>query len=215
MTISNAEKQSRFRKKEELKKRAEYIFREGQLAFQNPRATPQAIRQFLDEAINLPANWTDDDYNFACHKIEQYRLDLHSTPDPIANDVKDAKSSQEDFLTAPDPRKYLEDQKAAIRNTHALADHIMSALKLSSCSPGEQAAAIMEAVRMIGRSLANSRSIPQSSATTMCLASLEPHYARPEWFVDKLADTLRWRMSEELAHDFGQRLIEITPWGKQ
>ncbi len=214
MTISNAEKQSRFRKKEELKKRAEYIAREAQLAFQNPRATPQAIRQFLDEALNLPANWTDDDYNFAHQKIEQYRLDLFSTPDPMANDVKDAKSSQEDFLTAPDARKYLEDQKAAIRNAHALADHIMSALKLSCCSPAEQAAAIMEAVRMVGRSLANSRDIPQSRATTMCLASLDPHYARPEWFVDKVADTLRWRMSEKLAHDVGQRLIDITPCGK-
>jgi hypothetical protein len=215
MSISNAEKQSRFRKKEELKKRAEYIFREGQLAFQNPRATPQAIRQFLDEAINLPANWTDDDYNFAHQKIEQYRLDLFSTPDPIAVDIQDSINFGVDFLTVPDPRKHIEDTKKATQNAHALADHIMSALKLSSCGPAEQAAAIMEAVRMIGRSLANSRNIPQSNATTMCLVSLEPHYARPEWFVDKLADIVRWRMSEELAHDLGQRLIEITPLGKK
>ncbi len=206
MNISNAEKQARFRKKEELKRFADQVFREGQMALVNLRTTPQEILRFLNEAIDLPAGWTEEDYKLAVRKLEQFRMDLFSTPDQIAVDIHESRNSQADFMTAPDPGRFIAETKAGIDNAHALAAHIISALKLSSCTDAEQAAALMEAVRLVARTLANRPKVPSSNATTMCLAALGPHYERPDWFAANMAKALARQLGEDLAGDVAERL---------
>ncbi len=207
--ISNANKQDRFRKKEHLKRCADNVFRlwEGSIGRYHQSRTPEEVRHALEKAVELPSNWTEEDYAYAERKLGQYHLDLISPVDQIANDVNgDWASSSTEFMTTPDPLKYIANNKAAIENARALAAHLISALKLSNCNDADQAAALMEAVRFVGRSLVSNREIRRSGATAICLASVGPQYDRPQWFAEQLADTIRWQIDKSLAHEVGQHL---------
>lgn len=209
--ISNADKQDRFRKKEHLKRCADKIFRLWEVSIERYRQsrTPEEVRHALEKAVELPANWTEEDYAYAERKLGQYHLDLISPVDQIANDVNgDWASSSIEFMATPDPLKYIANNKAAIENARALATHLISALKLSNCNDADQAAALMEAVRFVGRSLVSNREIRRSQATAMCLASIGPQYDRPEWFAEQLADTISPQLDKKLAHEIGRHLTQ-------
>ena len=209
--ISNADKQDRFRKKEHLKRHADRIFREWEVSIGRWRQsrTPEEVRHAIDKAVELPSGWTEEDYQYALRKLGQCHLDLMSPVDQIANDVNgDWASSSIEFMTTSDPLKYIAENKAAIENARALATHLISALKLSNCNDADQAAALMEAVRFVGRSLVSNREIHRSQATAMCLASIGPQYDRPEWFAEQLADTIKPQIDISLAHEVGQHLTK-------
>lgn len=204
--LSNADKQTRFRKKEQLKRRANNIFREWQLKVSSCKwksITPQDVQYSLDKAIDLPSGWIDKDYECAERTLEQLHLDLSFAADQLKNDVDAGWNS---LMTTSDPVKFISDNKAAIENARALASHIISALKLSICNDAEQAAALMEALRFVGRSLVNNRDISCSHANTMCLASIGPQYVRPEWFAEKCAEVICQQIGENLAYEVGRNL---------
>lgn len=207
--LSNADKQDRFRKKEQLSRIAEGIFRHWEISIGRHREirTPQEVRQALEKAIELPSGWTDNDYKAAEKRLGQWKLDLISGVDQIANDVDgdwDAHSLV--FRATPDPAKFIADNKAAVGKARALAAHLISALQLSGCNDADQAAAIMEAVRFIGRSLTGNREIHRSKAVAICLASIGPQFDRPKWFAEQLADAIRWQIDKSLAHEVGRQL---------
>ena len=208
MPITNAEKQARFRKKEELQKFAETTFREWQVMALHRRATPQEVMALLQEAATLPAGWTDEDYERAEHRLGQLRLDLITSQDEVQNDVHAARKAEQEFLKAPDPGKWISETNEAVENARALASHLISALELSGLSNAERAAATIEAARHVGRALANSHEVAKSNATTVCLAVLPGYFDRPDWFVDSLTSWLAWQLDEELTRDLGNRLIE-------
>ena len=211
MNISNTEKQARFRKKEALRRYADKIFREWQVrAWNLGTRTPEEARVFLDKVADLPSGWTDDDYERAEYSINQFCLELYDNPHLLENDVKEGRNSWDEFKTTPDPSKFMKDEKAAVENSRILAAHIISALKLSSCSDSDQAAALMEVVRFVGRSLMNNPEVPKSQATTMCLASIGPQYVRPDWFADCLSKIIGWNLNKELARDVGERLEKFN-----
>jgi hypothetical protein len=208
--LSNADKQTRFRKKEQLKRRANNIFREWQLKLSTCKwksITPQDVQRSLDKVIDLPSGWTDKDYECAEKTLEQFHIDLSFAVDQLKNDVDAGWNS---LMTTSDPAKYISDNKAAIENARALAAHLISALKLSNCNDADQAAALMEALRFVGRSLVNNRDISCSHANTMCLASIGPQYNRPEWFAEQLANTLRWQIDKSLALQVGKLLSNLN-----
>jgi hypothetical protein len=207
--ISNTEKQARFRKKEALKRRADQIFRQLILGPGDWKLKlPGEIHSSLDTAIELPSGWTDEDYERAEQKLNQlYReqsLEQYENPHQLTNDISESRNVE--FMATPDPGKLIREEEVAIEKTRALAAHLISALKLSGCNDADQAAALMEVVRFVGRSIANSKKIPKSQATTMCLASIGPQYVRPDWFAENLSHTLAWNIGEDLANDIGQRL---------
>ncbi|TXH02300.1 MAG: hypothetical protein E6P95_00190 [Candidatus Moraniibacteriota bacterium] len=207
--ISNAEKQDRFRKKENLGFWAEKVFRLWEMSmgpFREIR-TPEEVRHALEKATELPSGWTDDDFELAKKRLGQCQLDLLSGVDQIANDVNGHWNvDHSDLMTTPDPVKFIADNKASIRKARNLAAHLISALKLSGCNDADQAAAAMEVVRFIGRSLVGSREIRRSNATAICLASVGPQYDRPKWFAEQLAETLRWQIDKSLAQEVGRQL---------
>lgn len=209
--ISNADKQLRFRQKEQLKRHADNVYRQWQSSIARYRQsrTPEEVRHALDKAVELPSSWTEEDLQYALKKLGQCHLDLVSSVDQIANDVNgDWASSSIEFVTTPDPLKLIADNKTAIKNAKDLAAHLISALKISNCNNADQAAALMEAVRFVGRSLTSNRDIRRSEATTMCLASIGPQYNQPEWFAEQLADTIGRQVDKRIAREVGQRLIK-------
>jgi hypothetical protein len=207
--FTNADKQLRFRKKEQLKKDAEKIFRlwEGSIGKWGQSRSPENVRTALEKAIELPSGWTDEDYEYATKKLGQYHLDLISSVDQISNDIDgDWSTHSNEFRTTSDPLKFIADNKAAKEKARALASHLISALKLSNCEDADQAAALMEAVRYVGLSLVSNREIRCSQATTICLASIGPQYDRPDWFPKKLAETISHHIDEDRAKEVGRYL---------
>ena len=122
--------------------------------------------------------------------------------------MHESRNATEEFKHSPDPHKFNTDLVRAVENTNALASHIISALKLSGCNEVDQAAALMEAMRFVGRTLTNNREVPCSQATAMCLATISPIYARPNWFTKKLASTLSQQIHPDLLHEIGKYFLK-------
>lgn len=210
MPISNKEKQARFRQKEELNKRVSQVFRECQLALPlgYSHTASNEVEARLSAAAELPSGWADQDLARAFRRVENVRLDVFGTRDPIGNDVYESRNSQEEFMKSPNPQKLMKENEKAKRDTFVLAGHIQSALELSQLRNEEQAAALMEAVRHVGRSLANSSNKGQSDAMAICLASVDMHYERPEWFIERLANWFRFRLDNDNRRALGALLIK-------
>lgn len=207
MNITNAEKQARFRKKDELKRFADQIFRDGQMVLaRGGRNAPDQVLAFLADAVDLPSGWTDDDYRLAVRKLEQFRLDLFSTRDQIGVDVFEGRNVEARFGKEAAGGNLRTEVHEATSKAYELADHVLSAIRLSSCTEVEQAAALMEAARMVGRNLANMAQVPKSNATTMCLATLWSHYERPPWFAEEFAAVLTQQLDSSVRHTLVQRL---------
>lgn len=207
--ILNADKQARFRKKEQLKRQADAIYRNWETSPNRWRdqKNPEDVRQTLEKATNLSVGWTEDDYVYATVKLKQYEADLQMSVDQIANDLNgDWETHAAEFMATPDPRKFIADNKASVQKARALASHIISALKLSNSSDADQAAALMEVVRFLGRTLAIDRQVRCSEATAICLATVGPQYDRPEWFAKTLANAIGKNVQTRLAHEVGKHL---------
>lgn len=209
--ISNAEKQSRFRKKEQLKREADNMFRKWEMSVSRWRSkkAPEEVRDALEKAIQLPSGWSEENYLYALRKLGQYNTELQFSMDLIANDVNGDWTTQNvEFMKTPDPIKFIADNKAAIEKSRALSSHLISALKLSNCNDAEQAAALMEALRFVGRSLSSNRETHCSEAAVMCLLSIDSHYDRPAWFSEKLAKGISQRVGKSQANIVGQYLCK-------
>ena len=211
MPITNSEKQARFRKKQELKKFKDQVFKEWQLGmgFRPRRETPDEILALLEEAASLRSGWNEEDFERAWHRISQLRFDFVSPQDDLKMDVKNGAGLFEEFVSTPDPGKLRSDTDESISKTRALASHLISALELSALSNSERAAAVMEAIRHVGRATANSADMAKSDAMIVCQASLPSYYDRPDWFLDSLTKWLANRFDEELVHELGKRLANF------
>ncbi len=207
--LSNAEKQARHRRKEELQRFAEQCFRDAQMgAFQHGANAPAMLAQ-IKQMADLPSGWTNEDYEMAVERIQQLRMDLINPGNDLDNDVHDTRGSFEEFGRTPDPAKHRKDTNQAIEDTRNLASHLISAVELTSLSNGERAAALVEALRHVGRSLANERPLRRSDANTVCLATLPPQYRRPDWFAESFAKYIAFRLgTEEAKDDLGQKIID-------
>ncbi|RBW53449.1 hypothetical protein [Ruegeria sp. A3M17] len=205
--LSNAEKQARHRQKEELQRFAEQCFREAQMgAFRHGANAPAMLAQ-IKQMADLPSGWTKEDYEMAVERIQQLRMDLINPNNDLDNDVHDALDSFNEWQKAP--TKVRIDTEKAIQETRNLASHLISAVELTNLSNGERAAALVEALRHVGRSLANERPLRRSDANTVCLATLPPQYRRPAWFAESFAKYMAFRLgTEEAKDDLGQKIMD-------
>ena len=212
MPITNAEKQARFRKKQELKKIKDQAFKEWQLVmgYGPRRETPNQIHDLLEKAASLPSGWNEKDLKRAKHRIDQLRAEFLSPQDDLRKDVEEGAGLTEAFFNTPDLyQKLISDTKKSTSKTRALASHLISALELSALSNSERAAAVMEAIRHVGRATANSADMAKSDAMVVCQASLPSYYDRPDWFLDSLTKWLANRLGKELVHELGKRLANF------
>jgi hypothetical protein len=206
---SNAEKQARFRKKEELRRLSARFFREWQAVDIHGRNQPAHVLKLLNDAADLPSGWTDEQYEWATQKLYQIRLDLIGSRDQVENDVHEGMNVEQDFMKVPDPAKWMADVESAVNDARGLAAHLISSLELSRCNDAGKAAALMEALRFLGRSMSSSLNVPRSDATTVCLAALPNHYTRPAWFAPDLAQWLNYQLDDNLVRDLSDQLSEL------
>jgi hypothetical protein len=208
---SNADKQARYRKKEQLRRRADQILRKWQQEpWKHHLKSPEELHNLIEAAISLPSGWTDEDYSNAENKLYHVYSEIVSPVNQITNDVNESRNAFDEFGKSSDPSKFNADLIKAVENTNALASHIISALKLSTCNEADQAAALMEAMRFVGRNLtkSNDHEVPCSQATTMCLATINPIYPRPKWFTKNLASIISQQIHPELSQEIGNYLLK-------
>lgn len=210
MNITNSEKQARFRKKEVLKRGSEQIFREWQMHAMGSNIPPGEVLDLLQKASDLPAGWSDEDYERAVNKMEQLRLDLLTNAHDLSNDVNVAHSTDRNTGQVRLKPGMVDMARSDIEAGYELARHLISAIKLSKCSEVASTAAVMEVVRHVARDLVVSPEIPRSRATTACLAALPQCLDRPEWFVDEMVNMLRDRLGTGLCSQIGSKLSSGT-----
>lgn len=211
MPLSNAEKQARFRKKDELHKHVLKVSRDCQFLASSRlylRRTLGDVDLRLREAASLPKEWTEQDLELAYARIRNIYGDVVGAVDLLSEDIKAARDSLDPLIDSPSPKKWLAEQQAAERNAIALAGHLVSALDLSGLPNEERAAAVVETLRHVGRSLGNSATTGRSNATAVCISAVNRHYDRPEWFVDEMVSWLDRNLDEELRVALGKRLLK-------
>ena len=214
MTLSNSQKQERFRKKEYLQKLANNVFITWQLSnFGIHQETPEEKRAELQKIIDLPPKWTDDDYNHALRILANYNNELLGNKDFLQNDVNHGRETLNPFATCSNPSKKITDDKAAVKNMRNLSAYIIKTLDLldgyasnNAVALSDYAAAISDVQRKLGRNLANTRIVPKSHATTLCLLAA-PHMNRPNWFIQELVDILKNNLQPELIEELTTKLI--------
>ncbi len=214
MSISNAEKQERYRKKEELKKYANQVFFEWQRrSLGNYQVNPQDIKNRLDVLSNLPSKWTDEDYSKAKKTIEQVLLDTYDNPHLLSNDINDAR----DLRTVPDAElhMFVSNAKKAEINAKKLVAHIQSLFSLVNINLSDQAAILADLMRIVGRSLLDEKTIPMTNANTQCLAAIGSQFERPNGFVKKLAKILAENLDFKDAESLGNEIIEYSKDNKR
>lgn len=198
----------RYRKKELLKRKANQILQKWQLEpWKHHLKSTQEIHHLIETAIKLPSGWSNEDYKNAEIRLYHVYSEIISPVNQLYSDVRDNRGMHTPPETPSDIPKLNADLKKAFENTNTLAAHIISALKLSSCNIADQAAALMEAMRFVGRNLTDTREIPCSQATTICFAAIAPLYARPIWFTKKFAEAISQQIHPTLSHEIGMYLI--------
>ena len=210
--MSNAEKQMRFRKKEELREYAHNIFRDWQFSSNARLAhnSPKEVRTYLDNIINLPSGWSADDYNRAVTTLQNFHTEFYfGNLHQLKNDVESARNSIDNFRESSRPQQWAADVKKATYNMQKLATHIISTLDLTGGTVSDNAAAIMEVMRYIGRTLLNEKTVPRSNATAFCLASIAPQFERPGWFAESLTEALALNVGKELTKEVGKYMSEF------
>ncbi len=220
MALSNAEKQARFRKKEQLKKLVSQCLGDihllastkleprGPLGLLDPRATYGNLDSQLRQAARLPSGWTDEDLQRAEDRVRGIHEDALRAVDSIGTDVEDGRNSLAPSQKSSNSKNWLAEHDEAKRDTIALAGHLVAAMDLSKLPKEQCAAALMEALRQTGRSLANSSVVGQSDATAVCLASLNRHRERPEWFLPRMAAWLHRNLDDDARRVLGAKLLE-------
>jgi hypothetical protein len=205
---SNAEKQARYRKKEQLRRQADKILHKWQTEpWKHHLKSLQEVNHLLEAAIKLPSGWTDEDYLNAETRLYHVYSEVVSPVNQLSNDVRESRNITHESICPADLPKINANLMRAEESTNALAFHIISALKLSGCNEADQAAALMEAMRFVGRNLTNNREVPFSQATAMCLTTINPIiYPRPNWYPEKLANTLSQYIHPDVLQEIARLL---------
>ena len=210
--LSNAEKQARFRKKVELATLAHNVFQEWQDVSPDTASDikPEHVRSLLSRAAALPSGWTDEDYEQAGRRIGQVRNELLASLNELQNDVYETRPLEE-YLKPQDSGASVDELQKAVSDARALASHLISGIELSPIENADKAAAVMEALRHVGRTLAASSEVAKSAGNAVCLVSLQRPHGNPDWLMERFLEYLVAHLDEASVRELGERLVACYP----
>lgn len=202
MTLSNQEKQKRFRLKEALSQKANELFNTWQLLRGlDISQNPLDVKNQLVKIVDLPSGWSEEEYRGALYKLSIFeRTILSNNPHLLQNDILSGRSQENEDASS------IRAGKEALSQAHKFVHAINSTLELGQGSNSDKAAIIMEVARNIGVSLlseATKGNIPRSNATTTCLMLANPYLPKPQWLLEAIAQILR----EQLPNPESQRAL--------
>ncbi|PSL20526.1 hypothetical protein [Shimia abyssi] len=212
MPLSNAEKQARFRQKEEFKRDVEAVRHELKVNINSNFSAPDAPSKALEKLVdleNLPPSWTQNDLEAAYRRLNHIRFSAFDNENEIDVAVFDGLEQKGHFRRkAPfDQRKAELDEEVAAAK--ALAAHLIGAIELTTLNEASRSAAAVETLRHVGKAAADSPDLEMTDPTTMSLLSTPSYYSLPDWFLGSLASLLakrfehgdRAKLAEMLVND--------------
>lgn len=194
MALTNNEKQIRHKKLEELKKFGNEVLL--RLIFMNDgfnrtsERTNEEIKNEIENLVNLPSGWTDDDFNSAIRKLNNYMNDTVDNPHLMNNDIASGHPINEPNFNMMNYKKIEYKAPEVVRN-------IKSTLKLSELNTSDQIAVISEVMRQLAKELLNENKIPKTFANATALSLIGHQYDKPEWTWNILARNLYTQNSKE------------------
>ena len=207
--MTNSEKQERYRRKEALKKMAGEASMRIQMSgwefSGRMEQIPESLKR-LENAINLPNNWTDEDYAAAVKVVQNIMLDTYDNPHLLNNDIND---HHRDGIFNPNnsnPMKSMTELRKAETDSRKLIHTILSAIELSGLSTPDSIATILETLRILGRRLMDSNNIPRSHATAFAMTAIGQQFQKPDWFIKELTPTLGNQLGDEKTQELAQSL---------
>lgn len=199
MALTNNEKQIRHKRLEELKKYANTII--IQCICMNTGFDPlnnksnEEIREDIQKIVNLPAGWTDEDYEIAKNKIYNYCLVNYENPYLMKNDIEMARTKA--FKDPSSPIPDIHELKRAEDKSPEVVRNIKSILKLSELKKTDQIAVIAEVMRQLAREILNEKDIPKTYANATAFSLIGHQFEKPEWTWKVLANNLYTQNSKE------------------
>lgn len=207
--MTNGEKQERYRRKEALKKMAGEAAMRIQMSgwdFSGQiERIPESLKR-LENAINLPNNWTEDDYAAAVKVVQNIMLDTYDNPHLLNNDIHDHHSKEFMNPQNPNPFGTMMEIRKAEADSRKLIHTILSAIELSGLSTPDSIATILETLRILGRRLMDSNNIPRSCATAFAIAAIGQQFQKPNWFIKDFTYALGNQIGDEKAQELAQSL---------
>lgn len=212
MPMTNAEKQARFRMKEEFKRAVEALRHELKMGihsnFSAPHAPVKALEK-LKEVEVLPQGWKLKDLEAAYKRLNHIKfsaLDKENDIDVAIFDGLDQKGHFQKKAPFDERKKQLDDEVAA---TKALAAHLIGAVELTKLGEASRSAAVLEALRHVGKAAADSSDLEMTDPTVMSLLATPIYYSLPDWFLGALAALLasklehadRLKLADMLSND--------------
>lgn len=215
MPISNAEKQARFRQKEEFKRAVESLRLELKINIHANMSAPHAPRKSLEklrDVETLPQRWTQKDLEAAYRRLNHIKFSAFDGENEIDAAIFDGLEQKGHFKkSAPfgERKKQLDDEIAA---TKALAAHLVGAIELTELSEASSSAAVLEALRHVGKSAADSVELEMTGPTTMSLLSTPIYCSLPDWFLGSLAALLAIRLNNADRLKLADMLANDVSW---
>lgn len=202
MALTNNEKQIRRKQLEALKKYGNDVLLHLILSNSHIRGeynkSNEELKAEIDDIVNLPNGWTNEDYKTAEKKIEHLLHAVYENPHLLRNDINAARSIMDpNFM------------RRAECKASETARNIKSILKLPELTKSDQIAVVAEVMRQLARELLMERNIPITFANATAFSLIGHQYAKPEWVCNILARNLHTQCSREFTDNLIKELQNL------
>lgn len=170
MNFSNTERCQRYRLKKKLIEAGNKLFREWELKkMEQSSRSPREVKASIDALLALPNNWDQKDYRNAKSKLNAFRGELYG---------EGSLDLQQDIAAV---RHTPTESVRATKTMKKAYTALVQTLELASSEPCDEAAAVLQMARYVGRKLIKQGEVAQNDANAFCLAVLSDNYLKPNW----------------------------------
>ena len=206
MALTNNEKQIRRKQLEALKKYGNDVLLHLILSNSQIRGeynkSNEELKAEIDNIVNLPNGWTDEDYQTATKKIENLLNETYENPHLLHNDINAARNIMNQHFDMNELRR-------AECKASETARNIKSILKLPELTKSDQIAVVAEVMRQLARELLMERNIPITFANATAFSLIGHQYAKPTWVCNILARNLHTQCSREFTDNLIKELQNL------
>ena len=207
MALTNNEKQIRRKQLEALKKYGNDVLLHLILSNSHIRGeynkSNEELKAEIDDIVNLPNGWTNEDYKTAEKKIEHLLHAVYENSHLLRNDINAARNIM-------NPHFDMNELRRAECKASETARNIKSILKLPELTKSDQIAVVAEVMRQLARELLMERNIPITFANATAFSLIGHQYAKPEWVCNILARNLHTQCSREFTDNLIKELQNLN-----
>lgn len=206
MALTNKEKRIRRKQLEALKKYGNDVLLRLILSNSHIRGeynkSNEELKAEIDDIVNLPNGWTNEDYQTATKKIENLLNETYENPHLLHNDINAARNNIS-------PNFDMNELRRAECKASETARNIKSILKLPELTKSDQIAVVAEVMRQLARELLMERNIPITFANATALSLIGHQYEKPTWVCNILARNLHTQCSREFTDNLIKELKNL------